>query len=107
MTAHGGSAAEEAWRQADAHRLLLRVRGLLAMAESSVFAAEAEAFTEKARTLADEYGNESALLRFPREPKREAAIVAELERLQETLEGYEADAGLWATKSAEWAACLE
>lgn len=107
MTEHTGSEAEEAWRQAEAHRLLTRVRALLAMAESSAFAAEAAAFTEKAAAMAAEYGIEPSLLRFPREPLRVAAIVAELERLQVVLQGYEVDTGLWATKSAEWAACLE
>jgi hypothetical protein len=91
----------------EARRLLERVRALLAVAESSEFAAEAAAFAGKARALADEYGIEPALLRFPREPLRVAAIVAELERLQAVLEGFGSETGLWATKSAEWAACLE
>ncbi len=99
--------AEEAFRQAEGRRLLVRVRALLAMAESSEFAAEARAFSDKARGLAEEYGIEPALLRFPREPLRVAAIVAELERLQEALEGYDEDTELWATKSAEWSSCLD
>jgi len=77
------------------------------MAESSEFAAEAEAFAGKARALADEHGIDPALLRFPREPLGVATVVAELERLQAVLERYGTDTELWATKSAEWAACLE
>ena len=77
------------------------------MAESSEFAAEARAFCEKAGALADAHGIAPALLRFPREPLRVALIVAELQRLQAELEQYEADSDLWATKSAEWSACLD
>src|SRR5690242_18933686 len=77
------------------------------MAESSEIATEAEAFAGKARAQVEEYGIEPALLRFTREPLRVAAVVAELERLQAVLEGYGTETGLWATKSAEWAACLE
>jgi hypothetical protein len=100
-------AANEAWRRAEGHRLLVRVRALLAMAESSEFAAEARAFSEKAGAMADEYGIEPALLLFPREPLRVAVIVAELQRLQQALEDYGADEGLWATKSAEWSTLLD
>lgn len=85
----------------------MRVRALLAMAESSEFAAEARAFCDKAGALADAHGIAPALLRFPREPLQVAVIVAELQRLQEVLEAYEADPELWATKSAEWSACLD
>lgn len=99
--------ADEAWRRAEGHRLLVRVRALLAMAESSEFAAEARAFTEKARVMADEYGIEPELLLFPREPLRVALIVAELQRLQGALEDYGEDEGLWATKSAEWSTLLD
>jgi len=101
------SPAEEAWRQAEGRRLLVRVRALLAMAESSEFVAEARAFADKARGLAEEHGIEPGLLRFPREPLKVAAIVAELERLQEVLEDYGEDTDLWATKSAEWSDCLD
>jgi hypothetical protein len=99
--------AEEVARMAEGHRLLVRVRALLAMAESSEFAAEASAFTEKARVMADEYGIEPSLLMFPREPLRVAVIVAELQRLQSALEAYGEDEGLWATKSAEWSTLLD
>jgi hypothetical protein len=85
----------------------LRVRALLAMAESSEFAAEARAFGDKAGALARVHGIEPALLRFPREPLKVAVIVAELQRLQAVLEEYEADPDLWETKSAEWSACLD
>ncbi len=94
--------------EAEAHRLLTRVRALLAMAESSEFAAEARAFAEKARAMAEDYGIEPALLAFPREPLRVAVIVAELQRLQAELESYDdGDTDIWATKSAEWSACLD
>ena len=92
---------------AEAHRLLLRVRALLAMAESSEFAAEARAFTEKALGLAGEYDIEPKLLRFPREPLKVAVIVSELERLQGALEAYGEDTASWATKTAEWSTCLD
>jgi hypothetical protein len=77
------------------------------MAESSQFEAEARAFCEKAGALATAHGLEPALLRFPRQPLQVAVIVAELQRLQAALEAYEADADLWATKTAEWSACLD
>ncbi len=99
--------ADEAWRRAEGHRLLVRVRALLAMAESSEFAAEARAFSTKAGAMADEYGIEPALLLFPREPLRVAVIVAELQRLQQALVDHEADDDLWATKSAEWSTLLD
>ena len=85
----------------------MRVRALLAMAESSEFAAEARAFCDKAGALAKAHGIEPALLRFPREPLRVAVIVAELQRLQTVLEEYETDPGPWDTKSAEWSTCLD
>ncbi len=85
----------------------MRVRALLAMAESSEFAAEARAFCDKASALASAHGIAPALLRFPREPLQVALIVAELQRLQAELEQYEADEDLWATKSAEWSSCLD
>lgn len=99
--------AEEARRMADAHRLLVRVRALLAMAESSEFAAEARAFSEKAGVMAEEYGIDPSLLLFPREPLRVAVIVGELRRLQSALEEYGEHEGLWATKSAEWSTLLD
>ncbi len=85
----------------------MRVRALLAMAESSEFAAEARAFCDKAGALAQAHDIEPALLRFPREPLQVAVIVAELQRLQAVLEAHEADPNLWETKSAEWSACLD
>ena len=85
----------------------MRVRGLLAMADSSEYAAEADAFSTKAHRLAEEYGIPPALLRFPREPLQVAVVVAELQRLQALLEAYDGAEELWATKSAEWSACLD
>ena len=57
--------------------------------------------------MADAHGIAPALLRFPREPLEVAVIIAELQRLQGRLEAYEGDEDLWATKSAEWSACLD
>lgn len=91
----------------DGHRTLLRVRALLAMAESSEFAAEADAFATKARRLADQHRIEPQLLRFPREPLTVAVIVAELQRLQRLLEDYSRSPESWATKTAEWSTCLD
>lgn len=77
------------------------------MAESSEFAAEADAFARKARGLVDRHGIEADLLRFPREPLTVAVIVSELQRLRALLEGYGEGAHVWATKSAEWSTCLD
>lgn len=77
------------------------------MAESSEYTAEAQAFTTKALRLADEHDIPPALLRFPREPLQVAVVVAELQRLQALLETYDGEEDLWATKSAEWSACLD
>ena len=85
----------------------MRARALLAVAESSEFAAEAQAFLTKAQRLADEHGIPPALLRFPREPLQVAVVIAELQRLQVVLEDYDGAEELWATKSAEWSACLD
>ncbi|MDQ2826413.1 MAG: DUF2786 domain-containing protein [Actinomycetota bacterium] len=97
----------EARALADGHRLLVRVRALLAMAESSAFAAETAAFTDKAMGLAGAHGIGPELLRFPREPLEVVVIVAELQRLQAALEGYDAEPASWATKSAEWSSSLD
>lgn len=93
--------------EAEEHQLLVRVRALLAVAESSEFAAEARAFHAKAMAMAGRYDIDPGLLRFPREPLRIAVIVAELERLRQVLERYGEDAGTWATKTAEWSDCLD
>ncbi len=86
---------------------MVRVRALLAMADSSEFVAEARAFSDRARRMADEYGIEPELLRFPREPLQVAVVVAELQRLQAELEEHEVEEALWATKTAEWSALLD
>lgn len=98
---------EDAWRQAEGHRLLVRVRALLAMADSSEFVAEAGAFSERARRMAEEHGIAPELLRFPREPLQVAVVVAELQRLQAELEEHAEEEALWATKTAEWSALLD
>ena len=83
------------------------MRALLAVAESSQFSAEARAFTERARRLAEENDIAPELLRFPREPLQVAVIIGELQRLQAALEAFGEDEELWPTKSAEWSACLD
>jgi hypothetical protein len=79
----------------------------LAVAESSEFTAEARVFVTKAQRLADEHGIPPALLRFPLQPLQVAIVIAELQRLQTVLEAYDGAEELWATKSAEWSACLD
>jgi hypothetical protein len=91
----------------DAVRLVLRVRALLAMAESSAFTAEAASFAGKAGDLAERHGIDPDLLRFPREPLQVAVVVAELHRLQAALAAHAEETGSWATRTAEWSACLD
>ncbi|MDQ6726301.1 MAG: DUF2786 domain-containing protein [Actinomycetota bacterium] len=98
----------EARALAEGHRVLMRVRSLLAVAESSAFAAEAAAFTDKAMRLAGAHGIGPELLRFPRESLDVVVIVAELHRLQAALQGYGAGGDdSWATRTAEWSSCLD
>ena len=92
---------------AEGPALLVTIRALLAVAESSPFPAEAAAFASKAQRLAARHGVDPTLLRFPRESFELAVIVAELDRLRDALERYDGDAGAWATKTAEWSACLD
>ncbi len=87
-------------------RLLLKARALQAMAESSEYEPEREAFTAKARALALRHGFEPELLDFPCEPLRVAVVVAELRRLKEAIGGFDEDPAWWATKSAEWSDSL-
>lgn len=77
------------------------------MAESSGFAAEAQAFADKARALAAARRIEPDLLRFPCEPLRVAVVVAELGRLRTALAGYGDDDGSAASRSVEWSTCLD
>ncbi len=85
----------------------MRVRALLAMADSSEFVAETHAFSDRARRMAEEHGIAPELLRFPREPLQVAVVVAELQRLHAELEEHEVQEALWATKTAEWSALLD
>ena len=85
----------------------MRVRALLAMADSSEFVAEARAFSDRAGRMAEEHGIAPELLRFPREPLQVAVVVAELQRLQAELVHHAEEEELWATKTAEWSALLD
>ncbi len=102
-------AEELALAQAEKEELdiLLKVRALLATAESSEYEGEARAFRSKADSLAERYEIEPALLAFPREHLKVAVVMAELRRLKEFLEAYSAEDETWETKTAEWSALLD
>ena len=87
-------------------RLLLKARALQAMADSSEYTPERDAFTAKARALASEHGFEPELLDFPREPLRVAVVAGELRRLKEVIGEFERDPAWWAAKSTEWSDSL-
>jgi hypothetical protein len=57
--------------------------------------------------LAERYEIEPALLAFPREDLKVAVVMAELNRLKEVVEAYEAEDETWETKTAEWSAVLD
>ena len=100
-------AAAEARRDAQELRILLKCRALRAMAESSEFPAEAEAFTAKARQMAQKHDIEADLLDFPTETLRVAVVMAELRRLKAILVQYHEDDRIWETKTAEWSDYLD
>lgn len=87
--------------------MLLKVRALLATAESSEFAGEALAFRAKAERLSERYKLDPSLLAFPREHLQVAVVMAELARVKEILQAYEAEEETWETKTAEWSAQLD
>lgn len=91
---------------ADGPELLGRIRGLLAMAESSRYPAEAAAFAAKARHLAGRHDIDPTLLRYPREPLAVAVLVAELHRLQGELRRFE-EHDDEARDTPAWSACLD
>ena len=69
--------------------VLLKVRALLATAESSEFEGETQAFYSKAMSLAERYEIDEELLAFPREDLKVAVVMAELGRLKEVVQAYE------------------
>jgi len=87
--------------------ILLKVRALLATAESSEYDGEATAFRSKADSLAERYEIEPSLLAFPREHLKVAVVMAEISRLKEFLDAYEAEDETWETKTAEWSSLLD
>jgi hypothetical protein len=87
--------------------VLLKVRALLATAESSEFEGETRAFHTKAMSLAGRYDIDPALLAFPREDLKVAVVMAELSRLHEVVQAYEDEEETWETKTAEWSAVLD
>ncbi len=87
--------------------ILLKVRALLATAESSEFEGEARSFRAKADSLAERYEIEPTLLAFPREDLKVAVVMAEINRLKEIVQAYEDEDETWETKTAEWSALLD
>jgi hypothetical protein len=87
--------------------VLLKVRALLATAESSEFEGETRAFRAKAESLAERYEIEPSLLAFPCEHLKVAVVMAELNRLKEIVHAYEEEDETWETKTAEWSAVLD
>ncbi len=69
--------------------ILLKVRALLATAESSEFEGEARSFRAKADSLAERYEIEPSLLAFPCEDLKVAVVMAELNRLKEIVAGLQ------------------
>jgi hypothetical protein len=102
-------AAELAVAQADKEELtiLLKVRALLATAESSEYEDESRVFSEKGMMLAARHEIEPALLAYPREDLKVAVVMAELERLREIIQWYTDQDETWETKTAEWSALLD
>ncbi|MDQ1367931.1 MAG: hypothetical protein QOF20_284 [Acidimicrobiaceae bacterium] len=87
--------------------VLLKVRALLATAESSEFEGETQAFYSKAMSLAERYEIDAELLAFPCEELKVAVVMAELGRLKEIVQAYEDEDETWQTKTAEWSAVLD
>lgn len=87
--------------------VLLKVRALLATAESSEFEGETEAFRAKAMTLAGRYEIDPELLAYPCEDLKVAVVMAELNRLREVIQAYTDEEETWVTKTAEWSAVLD
>lgn len=101
-------AAELAKAREDQEELnvLLKVRALLATAESSEFDGEAQSFHAKAMSLAERYEIEPALLAYPCEDLKVAVVMAELVRLRDIVQWYTDQDDTWETKTAEWSALL-
>jgi light-regulated signal transduction histidine kinase (bacteriophytochrome) len=88
-------------------RILRKVRGLLATAESSEFEAEVEAFAAKANSMIAQYEIEPMLLDFPRESLKVAVVMSEMQRVKEWLVAYEEEPETWPTKTVEWGQLLD
>jgi hypothetical protein len=102
-------AEELARTKADKEELdiLLKVRALLATAESSPYEGEAESFRAKAMAMAERYEIEPALLAYPCEHLKVAVTMAEIVRLKEIVQAYEDEDETWETKTAEWSYLLD
>jgi len=100
------AAKAEARREAEELRILLKVRALLATAESSEFEPERQMFAKKALAMADEYQIEPELLDFPKESLKVAVVMAELRRVKDVLIQYEEHPDDWPEKSVEWGEIL-
>ena len=87
--------------------VLLKVRALLATAESSEFEDESRIFHAKAMMLAERYEIEESLLAFPREHLKVAVVMAEITRLAEIVQWYTDIDETWETKTAEWSSLLD
>lgn len=87
--------------------MLLKVRALLATAESSEFEAESQAFRAKAMSLAERYEIEEALLAYPCEELKVAVVMAEIVRLRDIVQWYTDQDETWETKTAEWSTLLD
>jgi hypothetical protein len=101
-------AAELAAAMADKEELtiLLKVRALLATAESSEFEDESRVFHAKAMMLAERHEIEESLLAYPREDLKVAVVMAELTRLRAIVQWYTDQDETWETKTAEWSSLL-
>jgi len=102
-------AEELARTKADKEELdiLLKVRALLATAESSPYEGESESFRSKAMAMAERYEIEPALLAYPCEHLKVAVTMAEIVRLKEIVQAYEDEDETWETKTAEWSYLLD
>jgi hypothetical protein len=87
--------------------ILLKVRALLATAESSEFEEESQVFHAKAMMLAERHEIDADLLAYPREDLKVAVVMAELNRLREIVDWYTAQDETWETKTAEWSSLLD
>lgn len=102
-------AEELARTKADKEELdiLLKVRALLATAESSPYEGESQSFRSKAMAMAERYEIEPSLLAYPCEHLKVAVTMAEIVRLREIMQAYEDEDETWETKTSEWSSLLD